>query len=238
MATVTLVADQARHVRTPEEIIANIDGSAKEKAAAEPKAELKPAKAPKPTHKTLLPSLVKPAKEAIEDMFDEADRRDPDKVRETVVLVDGQEQQKAAIRDQGKQRARTFTLIVDFIHILHYLWIAAKALRSSAFQRLWVAYYASKLLRCKTDRDVSRIAAGITRCATNSKLAGKALASVRKCTRYLLANKAHLHYATYLALGYPIATGAIEGAIRYLLRDRMDITGASWGLPCGGAFRD
>ena len=235
MATVTLVADQARHVRTPEEIIANIDGSAKEKAAAEPKAELKPAKAPKPTHKTLLPSLVKPAKEAIEDMFDEADRRDPDKVRETVVLVDGQEQQKAAIRDQGKQRARTFTLIVDFIHILHYLWIAAKALRSSAFQWLWVAYYASKLLRCKTDRDVSRIAAGITRCATNSKLAGKALASVRKCTRYLLANKAHLHYATYLALGYPIATGAIEGAIRYLLRDRMDITGASWGLPCGEA---
>ena len=155
MATVTLVADQARHVRTPEEIIANIDGSAKEKAAAEPKAELKPAKAPKPTHKTLLPSLVKPAKEAIEDMFDEADRRDPDKVRETVVLVDGQEQQKAAIRDQGKQRARTFTLIVDFIHILHYLWIAAKALRSSAFQWLWVAYYASKLLRCKTDRDAT-----------------------------------------------------------------------------------
>ena len=25
---------------------------------------------------------------------------------------------------------------------------------------------------------------------------------------------------------------SIEGAIRYLLRDRMDLTGTSWGLPC------
>jgi hypothetical protein len=30
--------------------------------------------------------------------------------------------------------------------------------------------------------------------------------------------------------GYPIATGVIEGACRYLVKDRMDITGARWGL--------
>jgi len=30
--------------------------------------------------------------------------------------------------------------------------------------------------------------------------------------------------------GLPIATGVIEGACRYLVKDRMDRTGARWGL--------
>jgi len=33
-----------------------------------------------------------------------------------------------------------------------------------------------------------------------------------------------------LAAGWPIATGAIEGACRHLIGDRLDITGARWGL--------
>jgi len=30
--------------------------------------------------------------------------------------------------------------------------------------------------------------------------------------------------------GLPITSGAVEGACRYLVKDRMDITGARWGL--------
>ena len=43
-------------------------------------------------------------------------------------------------------------------------------------------------------------------------------------------NAPYLHYDRYLAAGYPIATGVIEGACRYLVRDRMDLTGARWRL--------
>jgi hypothetical protein len=39
-----------------------------------------------------------------------------------------------------------------------------------------------------------------------------------------------LKYDEYLKQGHPIATGAIEGACRYLIKDRMDITGARWRL--------
>ena len=230
MATVTLVADQLRHVRTPEQILANIEGSANNEAQ-----KPKPARAPKPTHKTLLPSLIKTTKEAIKDMLDEADRRDPEKVRETVCLLDGQEHQKEEVLGQAKQRNRLLVLILDIIHVIHYLWIAAKALRAPALQWVWVVLYFGKLLRCTTDRDVSYVVAGISRSATAAKLSADALKAVQTCTRYLLNNKAYLHYAVYLALGYPIATGAIEGAIRYLIRDRMDITGARWGLLCGDA---
>jgi len=230
MATVTLVADQLRYVRTPEQILANMEGSARN-ATPPPK----PTKAPKPTHKTLFPSLIKSTKEALKDMFDEADRRDPEKVREAICLVDGQEHQREEVLRQAKERERRLVLILDIIHVIHYLWIAAKALREPALQWVWVVFYFGKLLRCKTGRDVSYVVAGISRSATAAKLSTEALKAVRSCTRYLLNNKAHLHYAAYLALGYPIATGAIEGAIRYLIRDRMDITGARWGLLCGDA---
>jgi hypothetical protein len=38
------------------------------------------------------------------------------------------------------------------------------------------------------------------------------------------------HIKLGLAHGLPIATGVIEGACRHLVKDRMDITGARWGL--------
>ena len=40
----------------------------------------------------------------------------------------------------------------------------------------------------------------------------------------------YLRYDEYLAAGFPIATGVIEGACRYLVKDRMDITGARWSV--------
>jgi hypothetical protein len=39
-----------------------------------------------------------------------------------------------------------------------------------------------------------------------------------------------LRYDTALAAGWPIATGVIEGACRHLVGDRLEITGARWGL--------
>ena len=40
-----------------------------------------------------------------------------------------------------------------------------------------------------------------------------------------------LRYDQYLAAGYPIGTGVIEGACRSLVKDRMERTGARWSLP-------
>ena len=40
----------------------------------------------------------------------------------------------------------------------------------------------------------------------------------------------YMRYDEYLAKGYPIATGVIEGACRHLVNDRMGITGARWGI--------
>src|SRR4029453_10207026 len=42
---------------------------------------------------------------------------------------------------------------------------------------------------------------------------------------------APLDYPPAVERGWPSATGVIEGACRHLVKDRMDLTGARWGLP-------
>jgi hypothetical protein len=54
--------------------------------------------------------------------------------------------------------------------------------------------------------------------------------AVITCHRYLTGHLDQLRYDTALAAGWPIATGAVEGACRHLIADRLDITGARWGL--------
>jgi hypothetical protein len=52
------------------------------------------------------------------------------------------------------------------------------------------------------------------------------------CADYLIKHAEYLRYDICLFKGYPIATGVIEGACRHLVKDRMDLTGARWGLEC------
>jgi len=53
---------------------------------------------------------------------------------------------------------------------------------------------------------------------------------VERAASYLVKNTRLLHYDRALADGLPIATGVIEGACRYLVKDRMGRTGARWSL--------
>jgi hypothetical protein len=53
---------------------------------------------------------------------------------------------------------------------------------------------------------------------------------VDTCADYLLKYKRYLAYDRYLAAGFPITSGVIEGACRHLVKDRLDITGARWSL--------
>jgi hypothetical protein len=50
------------------------------------------------------------------------------------------------------------------------------------------------------------------------------------CADYLLNYSPYLQYEKALAAGVPIATGVIESACRYLVEDRMNVTGARWSL--------
>ena len=119
-------------------------------------------------------------------------------------------------------------IIIDFIHVLEYLWKAARSFfdKGDSEVEAWVLTRARAVL----DGEASSVAAGIRRAATKRGLEKKKRKGADDCADYLLNNKEMLKYDVYLAAGYPIATGVIEGACRHLVNDRLGITGARWGL--------
>lgn len=76
----------------------------------------------------------------------------------------------------------------------------------------------------------ARAAVALRRLVTRRRLNKKARKPVEACADYLTKHKDCLRYDEYLRDGLPIATGVIEGACRYLVRDRIEITGATWKL--------
>ena len=213
MATVASVYDIAPHIRSAESII----GDKKENTQRS-----------KPDNKRLWASVEKSSQEVIEEMFSEALRRDPEQKRKWVVLVDGQPTQLKRLQWVMKKHKMSIPIVLDFIHVLEYLWKAAYCFfdESSQEAEQWVKKRALKVL----SGEASQVAAGIRRSCTKRNLSAKERVNADKCADYLLKYRSYLRYDKYLAAGYPIATGVIEGACRYLIKDRMDITGARWGL--------
>jgi hypothetical protein len=80
---------------------------------------------PKATGKWLTASVTSDIPAVIAAGFDEAERRDPRHRRTWIALVDGNNTQLEAIRAEAKRRRVTVPVIVDFVHVLEYLWKAA-----------------------------------------------------------------------------------------------------------------
>jgi len=78
--------------------------------------------------------------------------------------------------------------------------------------------------------DSARAAAEITAEADTAGLTAGQRHGADTCVHYLTSKHEFLRYDQALAAGWPIATGVIEGACRHLIGDRLDITGARWGL--------
>lgn len=75
-----------------------------------------------------------------------------------------------------------------------------------------------------------KVAGTIRRQATNARLEPARRKPADEAANYLTNKAPYLDYPTALTQGWPIATGIVEGACRHLVKDRMDLTGARWGL--------
>ena len=140
--------------------------------------------------------------------------------------MDGNNTQIGAVTAEAAARSVTVTIIIDLIHVLEYLWKAAWSFfgKGEPAAEEWVADQARKILH----GNARQVAAGIRRRATTYGYSPAERAGADECARYLENKKDYLDYATALTQGWPIATGIIEGACRYIVKDRMDITGARW----------
>ncbi len=177
-------------------------------------------------HKRVWASVERESEKVIEEAFLEAQQRDPKQEREWVVLIDGLPHQIRLIKKVMKRLKVNVTIVMDFIHVLEYLWKAAWCFFEKGDDAVeqWIAEKAVNIL----NGECSQVAKGIRISATKLGISDRE--NIDKCADYLLNNKERLRYGDALKQGFPIASGVIEGACRHLINDRLDITGARWSL--------
>jgi len=216
MATVASVYAIDIHKRTAEDVLGEIHSQKNTK------------KPPKAVAKRVWASVEQSANDVLGSLLKEANLRDPHHEKKWVFLVDGCRHQLRRIRKHARNSDLELTIVLDIIHVIEYLWKAARALNPEASSQTeqWV----TQRLRGILAGNANHVAAGMRRSATLRELPPSAREPVDRCAQYLLNNKKYLRYDKYLEDGLPIATGVIEGACRHLVKDRMDLTGARWSL--------
>jgi len=225
MATLACVYDAEPAPRRPHDVIAPPGGRHGHRT-------LRPR--PKARAKWLAGSVEHDPAEVIAAAFGQAEARDPQHRRTWVVLVDGAEHQLDLIRAEATRRGVTISILIDLIHVLEYIWKAAWSLHAAADPAAedWVAVKALAVLAGNS----AQVAAEITADADAAGLTASQRHGADACVHYLTSKREFLRYDQALAAGWPIATGVIEGACRHLIGDRLDITGARWGLDSAEAI--
>ena len=221
MAEVATVYEIAAYKREPKDVIDTTGDH-----------ERRSDRPPRPVGKRVWASLVESINGVINMVFEEAHYRDPEHRLTWVFLLDGNKDQIAAAKRHAKRlhakHGVTLHIVVDFIHVLEYLWKAAGCFfeKGDSAAEEWVLERAHRVLQGRS----GGVARGMRQSATKRGLSKDERAGVDNCAKYLHNKRAYLRYDLYMNLGLPIATGVIEGACRHLVNDRFNITGARWSL--------
>jgi hypothetical protein len=226
MATVGTAYTVDRYVRTPAEV-----------AAALFRAGPEPAPRPRPCHKRVWASLSSEDEAGVmhsgQDvvyawLLNEVAERNRGLGKEMVHLCDGQEALWQA--RQAHLPGRNTTDILDLLHVTPRLWQAAHLFHregSAAAE----TFARARILRV-LQGEVASVVRGLREMGTKRRLPGAKKKALAKVCAYLSSNRARMRYAEYLAKGYPIASGVIEGACRHLVKDRLERAGMHW-TPAG-----
>ncbi len=143
-------------------------------------------------------------------------------IQHRVALTDGAE----ALQQRVQQHFPTFTLVLDFIHADEKLWDVANSLfgETAAQRTPWVERQSVDLLSGR----VPPVITELRRLASLAETTATQRTVLTQVANYFERNTAYMHYDQYLAAGWPIASGVIEGACRHLVKDRCELSGMRW----------
>src|SRR6266571_1085060 len=217
MAEIVAVAGFTPAVREPEDIAA-------------PPARRQARPGPKARDKWVSASVTESIEDMIASAFDEADRRDPQRTRQRVFLVDGNKQQITAIEAQAAERGLKVPVLIDYIHVSGYLGKAAAALHPGdpATAGQWADGQLLRVLHGRAKAVAATLASVARKTRANPRKRDLDLTDLDRAVTYLTNNCKHMRYDKALEKGWPITTGMIEGACRFVIEDRFGITGARW----------
>jgi len=187
---------------------------------------------PKPQNKRLRAVLTRQvdgkdvnAKDVVFDwLAKEVQQRDPQEQRTAVAIMDGE----TKLRDLQELKINRAIGILDIWHVTEYLWKLAYCFHSEGSDgaEAFVETYLRKLL----EDNVGRVIGGIRQMATKRKLPNRKREKVEDYLSYFANRCDYMKYNEYLAAGYPIGSGVVEGACRHLVKDRMEQTGMRWRI--------
>jgi hypothetical protein len=148
--------------------------------------------------------------------------RDPRRRRTWVIVTDGERALQRRVIDSFTD----ITLVLDLLHVLEKLWACANALHheGSPEAQAFVYERASRIL----NGHVSQVVKGLRQIVTKRKLTGTKAKTLLDVAAYYHRNRDRMRYDTYLANGWPIASGSVEGACKNLIRDRFERSGMRW----------
>lgn len=149
-------------------------------------------------------------------------RRDPRRRRTWVMVTDGE---RAFQRRIGNLFPGV-TLVLDLLHVLEKLWKAAYVLHPDGSPEATAFVYE------RTERilngQVSQVVKGLRQMVTKRRLRGTKAKTLLNVAGYYYANRQRMRYDIYLANGWPIASGSVEGACKNLVGDRFERSGMRW----------
>jgi hypothetical protein len=184
---------------------------------------------PDPQHKRVRADLLLGKVSLFLWLADELCRRNPERAKPVVFLSDGER----ALHDrQGDYLPEGVTCILDLLHVMERLWKAAWCLFEEGTQKAEAERWVGDRLRRLLDGEVGSVVGGLRQTLTKRKLKGARRKTVREVVGYFDRNRCRMRYDEYLASGYPIGSGVIEGACRHLVKDRLERAGMRW-LPDG-----
>lgn len=166
---------------------------------------------------------------AIDAVIERVLKRDPSGKKKIIVLMDGdpalEEQMMKRLRAAG-MADRIDAVVLDIMHAMEYLWDAGTALYGErARERVpWIRKHALEMLK----GNVGYVIGGLRITLTKKKLKPTQYATLKRSITYFANHKHMMRYDQYLASGYPVATGLIEGTCGSLIKDRADRSGSRW----------
>jgi len=213
MAAVGAVYTIDPFVRTADEVI---DEVMRKKAAQ---------RRPKPAHKRVRAELLVGKVALFLWLADEVIRRNPAGTKPLIFLSDGER----ALHDrQSEYLPENVIGILDLFHVLERLWKAAWCFFEESTEKQEAHQWVEKELRMLLEGKVRYVISGLRQMRTKRQLKGTRRKTIREVTGYFERNQARMKYDTYLAAGYPIGSGVVEGACRHLVKDRLERTGMRW----------
>ena len=166
---------------------------------------------------------------AIKNLADRIKIRNSNCEKPIFILIDGAVSLEKKIMEEFKERgweSRVSGYCLDIVHASEYLWDISTALYGeTSHQRVtWIRNALKKTLNSNIQSVIKELEKKIK----DEKLTKFQIKRLNRSITYFKNHRHMMDYKKYLKEGFPIASGAIEGACNNLVKDRTDRSGMQW----------